>query len=168
MVYNKRYSLFGFCNRPSIINEVYKLSLSEKTEKEAPYFAKALKGAKSEMVKPQCLFDLIKIYDTDCRRPALEKIAKYNTLSFKVIILDSSKQIVIPKDLRFAVGIDDNWRGLHVRAPYVDGVITYDFSSKPNLAIRVFSKPKFKESVPYTEDRIKDDVALIRSFVSLG
>lgn len=159
--------LFSVCHEPSIINDVYN-GASFNRSKNLEKLLESLKNAQRVDVSPQGLLETLQLYENDIRRPVMENIAKYSIPLFRVIIPDRFKHIAIPADKRFMVGINDGHRDIHLRAPYVDFVITYDSDCRYKDNPVTFKKPKGKRINPaydYDPEKNKADKELFNSFL---
>jgi hypothetical protein len=157
--------MFSVCHNPSIIEDIYnnEVSVARMYKGAAPIIEKLKVASRSDVV-PGNLLEALQLYDGDCRKDVLESIAKYDVPSFRVIIPDRVKHIAIPSDMRFMVGLNDGWRGVHIRAQYVDAILTYGDNCKPKIELQVFNKNK-RAPKPYDKVKVLEDESLIWGFV---
>ncbi len=167
MKYNvkMRWTLLGECWGNPIIEDLYNQNLSpDRYYKGFGELIRKIGKAKRNDVRPGELIQTLSILKTDPRRDVLENIAKYEVDLFRVITLDWNKKIVIPWDKRMVIGLDDDWRGIHIRTNYIGAIITYGIEDpKPHLGIHSY-KAKDETEQQYKEN-LEADIKLIKSFL---
>lgn len=160
-----KWNLFSECWGNPIIDDVYNQNLPPNNYyKGFGKLVERINKAKRKDVKPGEFIQSLRIAKTDCRKNVLENIAKYEADMFRIISIDWSRNIVIPGDRKMIVGLDDDWRGIHIRTNYIGAVITYGIENpKPHLEIHPYKSKD--ETEQQHKNNLECDIKLINRFL---
>lgn len=151
------WSLFGEYEDPSIVTDIFTGNLKPgRVNKAYDATIRKLQAARRYDITNSELMRHTEVYRLDLRKEILDKVSKYSK-TFRIVVPEKFKRITIPQDKRFMVGLDGKWRGVRVRAPYIDAIFSFDSRGLPRVELR---KIKGKGS----ESKLEEDLKLIESF----